>query len=104
MAQYLANLRQRRTGAQHLGGRGVTEAVGAHCRQAGPLSGMADNRLHRIAPQPELWSASAHEQLGAAFVETAAAEVIDYGFPNIYRQRQPLMATPFPSDDDLGTP
>ena len=101
MAQDLADLGQSRTGAQHLGRRGVAEAMGVHLRQAGPGARRAHDRGHAAGAQPSMRCPHPGEHVGAFAVGTAPTQPADKRVADVDGHGKPLLASALAADDDL---
>ncbi len=101
MAQDLADLGQPGTGAQHLGGGGMPQAVRVRLRQASPGAGGAHDRRHATGRQATVRSANSGEDLGALAAGPTSVQPANDGVADIDRQGQSLLAAAFAPDYDL---
>jgi hypothetical protein len=102
MAQHLADLRQRRAGAQHLRGRAMAQAMRADGPQASPSGGSAHDAADPNARQPTQRSLDTDEQ--RALLRAGRMAVMQVGrdrLADVGGQRQPIAAAALAADRDL---
>ena len=105
MPQHLPDLRQRRPGAQHVGGQRVSQPMRTHPRQARAATPLSHDAADRRRREPPIWLAHRSEHRPRLAVGPAIGQICHDRFPDIAGHREPIDPVALAPHRDLtGTP